>query len=526
STQPRTKITRNRELRACIECRIRKLKCDRRSPCSACTRRNAGATCVYDRNITGIQEEHDMRLRAEARVEYLEQLVQQLSRSSSGDGDETTVSSGEVEITALPPSEVMYNGSTHWSAMLEDVEELGSGEGGSDLSSAIDDDDGTRLLFGQGKPLPYREILSQFLPPRRDADRLVASYFRSKAIVAPFIHSGQFSRMYHKFWDDPASTSPLWTSILFSVLDISARTLSQSSAGSHSRFAVAAAHCLTAGSYFRARPLAVEALVLYAQRKCITSMDMSSDLAVLFGILIRLAITQGYHRDASKIVGISPFAVEMRRRTWSLAMQLDLFVSFQLGLPSTVQYPTWDTPPPTNLLDSDFDEDTIELPPARPDTEHTELLFYVAKHKLMAVFEKIVRLTQSVGAYTDSEVDAIDAELRVIHTSLPIVFQPRSLAESVADSPSIIVTRLCVEFIYLKCLCVLHRRFVTRGRKESVQTCCTAATDLLRRSLQLRTEFEPGGQLETEKWFMGSITWHDFLLGCMALCLVLCITRQ
>lgn len=94
------------------------------------------------------------------------------------------------------------------------------------------------------------------------------------------------------------------------------------------------------------------------------------------------------------------------------------------------------------------------------------------------------------------------------------------------DSPSIIVTRLCVCSIYLKCLCVLHRRYVTRGRRDSIQVCYESATDLVGHLLDVYKEFEPGGQLETQRWFMGSITWHDFLLGCTALCLTVCSTRQ
>ena len=34
------------------------------------------------------------------------------------------------------------------------------------------------------------------------------------------------------------------------------------------------------------------------------------------------------------------------------------------------------------------------------------------------------------------------------------------------------------------------------------------------------------GQLETERWFMGTLTWHNFLLGCTALCLTVCSTRH
>jgi hypothetical protein len=507
---------------------------------------------VYERNGIGRENEHERRRQAEARLEHLEQLVQQLSQpaqpstsgSTSTSQDDTGRSSeahDQRELASLPDSASVYNGSTHWSAMLDDIEELRfaimsqeSIEGDVSSDRSDDDSDGTNVLFGATSPFPYHEILSAFLPPRREVDRLVAAYFRAKAVAAPFIHAGQFNRLYQSFWDNPLAVSPLWTSILFSILDIATKTLHSPGLQNaleesikNDRFAVAAAHCLAVGEYYKHKTFAVEALLLWAQRKCLTSVDMSRDLAIVFSTLVRLATTLGYHRDPQHLqIGLSAFEGEMRRRTWSLCMQLDLLISFQLGMPSTVQYPTWDTKPPSNLFDSDFDESTIVLPPARPDSEPTELLFYIAKHKLMAVFEKIIRHTLSASDNTVSELETLDQELRDAYKALPPIFHPRSLSESIADSPSIIVTRICVDFIYQKCLCVLHRKYVTRGRVRSIQACYESASNLVSRFSDAYNEFQPGGQLETERWFVSSITWHDYLLGCMVLCLVLCSLRQ
>ena len=123
---------------------------------------------------------------------------------------------------------------------------------------------------------------------------------------------------------------------------------------------------------------------------------MSPDSGLIIGLVIRFATRMAYHRDPD-IFRLSAFTREMRRRTWSLCMQLDLLVSSQLGLPSNIQFPTWDTRHRRNLQDSDFDEDTKGLPPARPDSEPTDILFYIAKHMLMAVFEKVLRLSLSTA---------------------------------------------------------------------------------------------------------------------------------
>lgn len=350
------KITRNRELRACTECRRRKLKCDRQLPCIACTRRNEVTSCVYERNFERLSSGHGHRSQAEDRLEHLEQLVQELSESRQNFANHNsttfgadTVQCGRDEL----PNESLHNGATHWSAMLEDIDELRNAIRQNDETEDADGDigdDGIGLLFGAFKPLSYQQIISQFLPPRHETDRLVATYFRAKAVAAPFVHTTHFRGQYRLFWDKPFTAPPLWTSILFSILDIATRTLSTSSTAStgekskSDRFAIAAAHCLAVGEYYRPQRFAVEALLLYAQSKCLTSVDLSPDVAILFGTLVRLATVMGYHRDADgSRGGMSAFEGEMRRRTWSLCMQLDMLVSFQNGLPSNIQFPTWDT---------------------------------------------------------------------------------------------------------------------------------------------------------------------------------------
>ena len=423
--------------------------------------------------------------------------------------------------------------------MLDDIDELRAAlddfdnMNGAEQESERENDNATSMLLGAKQFLSFEQVLSQFLPPKEEVDRIVSAYFRSRTIAAPFFHTGHFRRSYQLFWNNPSATSPLWVSVLFSILNIITRTATALSSPVTEevkvipQFDMAAAHCLMIGEYYRPQKLAFEALLLHLHSICITSADLGPDVAILFGTLARLAIVMGYHKDPDgSRQSISVFEVEMRRRAWSLFMQLDVLISFQLGLPTNVQSSSWDTKAPTNLLDSEFDEDTIELPPSRPETDPTELLFYIAKHRLMAIFEKVIQHTLATTERPNGELEAIDREIRETVSNLPALFQPRSMEESIVDTPSIVVARLCVNSIYKKSLCVLHRKYVTHGRKESLQICQSSAADLVEHFFDIYLEFEPGGQLETERWFMNSMTWHDFLLGCMALCLTLCCTRH
>ncbi|KAL8822584.1 MAG: hypothetical protein Q9191_006680 [Dirinaria sp. TL-2023a] len=539
------KRTRNRELLSCSECRRRKLKCDRNFPCLSCTRRRDEASCTYERAKNGLERERERRLQAEARLEHLERLVQQWAQHGDGSAAHDNTVSGQLtdqhvnqeepsmESNAPSSDGLVFNGSTHWSAMLEDIQGLRSiivpGEAGEPDDDICDreTDIGSSIILGSESPLSFQQVLNQHLPSRQEADRLTAAYFRSRGVVAPFIHASYFRRYYQEFWKDPLKAPPLWVSILFSICHIARNTLSlgQANVYADNRYEIASAHCLALGEYFRPKKFSVESLLLYAQAKCMTGLGVSLDVGLIFGLIVRLATRMGYHRDPS-IFQLSVFEGEMRRRTWSLCMQLDVLISFQLGLPSNIQFPTWDTQPPRNLLDSDFDEDTEALPPTRPDSEVTDIHFYNAKHKLVAVFEKVHRHIMTTGLDGSADVDKLDIEIRNTYSTFPTNLRPLPISDSTVDSPSLIVTRLCLSFLYHKCLCVLHRPYVTRGRVHSIELCCDAASNIVRCVNDTYEEFLPGGQLETQRWFMSSITWHDYLFGVMALCLVLCATSQ
>ena len=487
-------------------------------------------SCLYGKG----DDKHSSH--AEARLEHLELLVRDLcqSREFLADHDGLTPDAITIQTNAdgMPYGSV-HNGATHWSAMLEDIEELRSAMREYDADNAsphldIDGNDATSLLFAANKPLSFQQVLSKFLPPRHRVDQLIAAYFKMRTVTAPFIHAAQFRRFYHLFWDNLSTASPLWTSILFSILQVSTTIASTGGEdGMSPRFDTAAAHCLAMGGYYRPQRFAVEALVLFIQSVIVTDIDLGPEIGVLMGTLIRLAIVMGYHRDAAESRDrISAFDGEMRRRTWSTCMHLDMLIAFQLGLPSNTQFPTCDTKPPTNLLDCDFDENTEQLPPARPLTEHTLLVFYIAKDRLMNVFDKVIRHTLSAAESPSDELDTIDREIRSTLAALPATLQPRSMADSIFDSPSVKVSRLCVYSIYQKCLCVLHRKYITRGRYSSLLICYHSASEIVRQFVDSHVEFEPGGQLETERWLIGSIGWHDFLLGCVALCLTVCSTER
>lgn len=427
----------------------------------------------------------------------------------------------------------MVNGATHWGSIWDDIQELRlaiTNENGPQIPMTSEDiHSPVGIIFGGSAPMTLDHILARYLPSRQELDRHVSTYFKAQVIAAAFVHLGQFQRLYQKFLEDPLKVSPLWVSMLFSICDIARDSVGSGRmpGARNQSFAQAAAHCLVLGEYFKPQQWAPEAILVFVQARCLSSAVLSPDVAPIFALASRVATAMGYHRRPESL-GVSPFAAEMRRRVWSSLTQLDLLTSFHLGLPKSTPGPMEMVDPPRNLNDSDFDEDDLELPTSRPLENPTGIQFAIAKQLFMGVFDKILRaaLESQQNLVSFDRVQALHEEVETVFASMPDTLKPRKMTNSVFDSATLIVTRLCVMFIYTKSLCVLHRPYVLLRRPESIQACYDASTMLTDGLCDAYHEFRPGGQANSEPWFMSSLTWHDFLLGTVALCLSALVGRN
>ncbi|KIX98478.1 uncharacterized protein Z520_05779 [Fonsecaea multimorphosa CBS 102226] len=578
SQQPGHKISkRNRQPVSCYNCRIKKLKCDKSHPCETCVKRGDEASCVYGNiplhkasdttttNGANTGQVANKRGQAQDRLRHLEQLVMQMvgnttsaqssrdsevaaSPGSPPDNDTSTASIAKEGHLQYGSSESRYVGSTHWSAILESLQELKSalssgsnGQGGRPSTTELDESEDLEPpeiegLFGPTSHISLSQILAQALPPRLQVDRRLSTYFNSRYLVIPFIHTSKFRKEYEQFWLNPLEMSPLWVSILFSICCVSA-TLSEAVGSEPSTpedqlsprmsFLNAACQCLRLGGFVRPKHYVVEALGLYAQCKYMATLDPSREVSVIFPILVRLAYRSGYHRDPSQFPHFSVFEGEMRRRMWAMCLQFDLMVSFQLGLPNQIPPNSWDTLSPSNLLDSDFDENSTSLPLARPEEEPTQILYFIVKTRLMTAFGKVCAHALSFRDYSQQQVMDLDREVRAVYATVPEILHIRPMSQSFADPSYLIMVRTNCEFLYHKSLLVLHRKYMTQGtHPTSTKVCTDAAIAITKHMLDLHKELKPGGQLFQDRWMLSSFTMNDFYLAAMVLCLGVSMWRK
>ena len=286
------------------------------------------------------------------------------------------------------------------------------------------------------------------------------------------------------------------------------------------------AQCLVLANYTRPGPYTLETLIIHLQCEFMQTRDAQVSVWVMLGVIVRLAMRMGYHRDPDNYPNISAFDGEMRRRVWAFVSQLDVLVSFQMGLPNMIQRGQSDTSPPHNLFDDDFSREQIMLPPSRPVTDPTEVSYTIVKHDLCAAFGRIADQTYSMEPTTYGDVMKLDNALKDAYSSIPPHLRMRNLADSITDPPYLIMRRYNLELLYNKARCVLHRKYLAESRSDpryafSREVCLTSAMGLLRHQRDIFAEIQPGGVLYRDRWFVSSLTIHDFILAAMIVCLEL-----
>ncbi|PYH98171.1 C6 transcription factor [Aspergillus ellipticus CBS 707.79] len=566
------------------------LKCCRTHPCSNCKKRGEASSCTFvGRGPRGKMTTSGRTSPAHVqdRLQHLENLILSLTQKKKLEGEgegEGGVDFGEVVVVpqgkvvvpvqqrtpedsgegsvsvteGASPSELggkllvgeagtRYIDGAHWSAILEEIsgvrEYLQDQEEASDDEPEQDEEVGSAptltptptLWLGLHKKISKAELLDG-LPPKPVMDRLIALFMSSKEPVCVIIHVGVFQKEYNRFWARRQDVSMSWLGLLYSCLTLAIAIHRHNkeplpvdlgdatkAAETYRKFT---AQCLAQTNYTIPGRYKVETLFLYTMGEFYRCADAQVGISFLLGTIIRLAMRTGYHRDPQQFPDVSPYEGEMRRRLWVILRQLDILISFQVGLPRTVQDWQQDVEPPRNISDSDFDESTQELPPSRPESELTTMSYTLSKARLMNIFGKIADLAYSRGPVTYEDALTIDRQLEEAHDQLPAIFKMRPLDQCIVDPSVLILRRYTLELLYQKSRCVLHRRYLGEVHTNvryafSRWVCMTASKEILRHHADLYHESQPGGLLYRDRQYPNSLQTADYLLAAMIISLEL-----
>ena len=281
------------------------------------------------------------------------------------------------------------------------------------------------------------------------------------------------------------------------------------------------AQCLILSNYTQPGPYTIETFLIYMEGEFVLSKDDQMNCYLMIGVAVRLAMRIGLHRDSDNVAGnLTPYQGEYRRRVWHLLTQIDLLVSFHIGLPPMVQTVNSDTQIPRNLRDEDFDEETIELPPSRPETERTVMSYTLAKGRIARVFGRVAEQANLLILPDFDEVMRLDQQLHEAFAQVPSFLRVIPMELSITDSPMHIIQRHSLALLFHKSRCVLHRKYLMKANDNgeflySKKSAIDAAMELLFIQSEAHEAVQPGGPLSKDVWIVSSLSMHDFLLAAM-----------
>lgn len=338
----------------------------------------------------------------------------------------------------------------------------------------------------------------------------------------------------------------MWIGVLFSMICLSTQlqqslsstidAWSTSAAGtpapqsSQSKMAVntyreKVIQCLNLGQYTSGGPHVLETLILYFMIEVFPIREVEIGVWVLVGNIVQIATHMGYHRDPTHFSNISPFAGEMRRRVWAMIIQLDFSISTQMGMPRLIKESQTNTALPRNLNDSDFDQNSAELPASRPENEVTPTLYTLAKLRIVSVGSRIADLATGLHPYSYDMVLELDKQINEAQDTLPPNMKWEGLASCLTIPSLEIVQRIWLEMFVQRLKIVLHKKFIVSSQEQqydySKTACLSASMKILEFQHLVDEETQPDGRLYQIRWRVSTAFTHEFLLATSILCFYL-----
>lgn len=228
--------------------------------------------------------------------------------------------------------------------------------------------------------LPVLKRMADILPMQKSVcDRLLEAYIGTSEGLYRVVHVPTFRAEYQAYWDGQRCSDGFLPQLLC-MLAIGSRFETESRGLGHDRSE--GVHVPTACALVRSwldslrgkqlvdvGTLLAEVLLLHAQRMITPRYQ---DSWTQLGVIVRMAMTMGLHRDPSEFPQISPFAAECRRKLWYTIMDMDLHLSLGCNLPCAVRDGEYTCQPPLNLDDEDLRPDSGSLPPSKPIDVRTD----------------------------------------------------------------------------------------------------------------------------------------------------------
>ncbi|KAH8901351.1 hypothetical protein GQ53DRAFT_835185 [Thozetella sp. PMI_491] len=402
---------------SCTNCRRRKLRCDRAAPCSNCAAKDEGE-CIFPVSGRLPRRKHDPNLplrnrqiqdALRARVASLEaqvgdvakQHALQLQRQKNhnkhagedilpldfltGDlDDKITITLTRKGVGKLFVSETrsLYIGEPIWTTLcrVETIQDsLGDSfnriqtKPASSLHSPCDDTTFWPFASTVLTPEPDTSQRFPFLP---ELSRLWKTYADRIDPLIKLLHIPTTSNLVCSFQNDGGtSAKPGVEALMFAICSAAVATMTEEEVQPvfqlnkikvFNRFRNGAEQALKKANFPDTSDMAaVQAAAIYVLAVRSSHAATHRSMWTFMGMLTRLAVSIGLHRDPSNFPGISSFEAEMRRRLWWTICIIDWQCGDTQFTDMSLSEAMFDTRVPANVDDDEIYPEMSESPKDR-----------------------------------------------------------------------------------------------------------------------------------------------------------------
>ncbi|OBT89176.1 hypothetical protein VE02_01698 [Pseudogymnoascus sp. 03VT05] len=414
---PETRVRRrNRMITSCLECRRRKLKCDKSHPCVNCTKGHRD--CIF--LAPALDQASRLKLtEIKDQVGSLESLLGRGAQQPASDATLPHIEGNPADIKDedfpqaedekdLEPTPLAVVDAVYEDDADDDLLDLGIQIGRMRITERIGGFFRPRLaqelaysLYDTSKPSlspdninttpsgvqTYQYLmpspayiapasgfvfghagngssLIDYLPTRLAADRLVKQYFTVVHPVAQLLHYPSFEKEYENFWEDislgiepPTSLQAIVFAAMFSgAVSMSEMVILRDFGVPKDRlidnFKSGTETALSKSHFLRTTK--VETLQAFVMYLIpLCRAETSRAHSVLVGAAIRMAECMGLHRDG-ETYGLNPIETQVRRLIWYQLCFLDIRTCEAQGPRPSIRRGDFDTRLPINVNDVDL----------------------------------------------------------------------------------------------------------------------------------------------------------------------------
>ncbi|EXL67568.1 hypothetical protein FOPG_16317 [Fusarium oxysporum f. sp. conglutinans race 2 54008] len=319
------------------------------------------------------------------------------------------------------------------------------------------------------------------LPSYEAGEALSQAYFENVHFQYPFLHEPTFRQwegnVYHNTTGSASSTE------LFFVNMARRMSLPQTSKANANRRGIGDSPvCIIPQQLYASALLHIDHML--AQKNLESIQALLCCALNLSGLALRLSIELGYHRNVAKLnLRTNSLKLELRKRVFWCAYQLDCASSINLGLPLSLPIAEVDTEFPLDIDDSSISQDGIlGLPRQTPDEPATTTSHGLHQFRIRCIWAHIYASLYSLAASQGHGPESYQAQVSALRKELDDWMAETPPEPCRSGTPITVFASIeDYKITYNESIILLYRGQLTKGSNEQsavLWECMTAATSI------------------------------------------------